>query len=72
MLYYTGVSRVSAKIIADQINNVKTGSVDATEHGYKYSSVYVVDGIRVLGFDNECGKGDQCHLDGVEVLSSRA
>jgi hypothetical protein len=26
-----------------------------------------VDGIRVVGFDNEHGKGDHCHLDGMEV-----
>lgn len=41
--------------------------VPPTEHGYKYSAVYVVDGIRVVGFDNERGKGDHCHLDGMEV-----
>ena len=41
--------------------------VPPTEHGYKYSAVYVVDGIRVVGFDNERGKGDHCHLDGVEM-----
>jgi Family of unknown function (DUF6516) len=41
--------------------------VPPTEHGYKYSAVYVVDGVRVVGFDNERGKGDHCHLDGVEV-----
>lgn len=41
--------------------------VPPTEHGYKYSAVYVVDGIRVVGFDNERGKGDHCHLDGKEV-----
>jgi hypothetical protein len=29
--------------------------------------VYVVDGVRMVGFDNERGKGDHCHLDGVEV-----
>jgi hypothetical protein len=29
--------------------------------------VYVVDGVRVVGFDNERSKGDHCHLDGVEV-----
>lgn len=40
--------------------------VPPTEHGYKYSAVYV-DGVRVVGFDNERGKGDHCHLDGVEV-----
>jgi hypothetical protein len=41
--------------------------VPPTDHGYKYSAVYVVDGVRVVGFDNERGKGDHCHLDGVEV-----
>lgn len=41
--------------------------VPPTEHGYKYSAVYVVDGIRVVGFDNERDKGDHCHWDGVEV-----
>ena len=37
VLFYTGVSRESAKIIADQSNNVKAGSVDALEamHGIK-------------------------------------
>jgi len=37
VLFYTGVSRESAKIIADQSNNVKSGSVDAMEamHGIK-------------------------------------
>ena len=41
--------------------------VPPTEHGYKYSAVYVVDGVRVVGFDNERGKGDHCHIDGLEV-----
>lgn len=41
--------------------------VPPTEHGYKYSAVYVVDGVRVVGFDNERGKGDHCHLDGIEA-----
>lgn len=40
--------------------------VPPTEHGYKYRAVYVVDGERVVGFDNERGKGDHCHLDGEE------
>lgn len=38
--------------------------VPPTEHGYKYSAVYVVDGVRVVGFDNERGKGDHCHIEG--------
>ncbi len=41
--------------------------VPPTEHGYKYRAAYVVDGIRVVGFDNELGKGDHCHLDGLEM-----
>ena len=41
--------------------------VPPTDHGYKYSAVYVVDGVRIVGFDNERGKGDHCHLDGIEV-----
>lgn len=41
--------------------------VPPTEHGYKYSAVYVVNGVRVVGFDNERGKGDHCHIDGMEV-----
>ncbi len=38
--------------------------VPPTDHGNKYSAVYVVDGVRTVGFDNERGKGDHCHLDG--------
>lgn len=40
--------------------------VPPTMHGFKYRLVYVLDGIRVVGFDNERGKGDHCHLDGAE------
>lgn len=41
--------------------------VPPTEHGYKYSAVYMVDGVWVLGFDNERGKGDHCHIDRIEI-----
>lgn len=27
-------------------------------HGYKYSLVYIVDDVRVIGYDNAEGKGD--------------
>ena len=30
-------------------------------HGYKYRLVYVEEGRRVIGFDNERGKGDHMH-----------
>ncbi len=41
--------------------------VPPSEHGYKYRAVYVVNGVRIVGFDNERGKGDHCHIDGKEV-----
>ena len=41
--------------------------VPPTEHFYKYRAVYVVNGVRIVGFDNERGKGDHCHIDGKEV-----
>ena len=41
--------------------------VPPTHHGYKYRAVYAVDGVRVVGFDNERGKGDHCHLHGQEL-----
>ena len=41
--------------------------VPPTDHGYKYRAVYVQDGQRIVGFDNERGKGDHCHLDGQEL-----
>lgn len=41
--------------------------VPPTEHGYKYRAVYALNGERIVGFDNERGKGGHCHLDGVEL-----
>jgi hypothetical protein len=34
-------------------------------HGYKYSLVYIVEDIRVVGYDNAEGKGDHRHIKGV-------
>lgn len=31
-------------------------------HGYKYSLVYVVDDVRIIGYDNAEGKGDHRHI----------
>jgi hypothetical protein len=42
-------------------------AVPPSGHSYKYRAVYVVDGVRIVGFDNERGKGDHCHLDGEQV-----
>ena len=35
--------------------------------GLKYRLVYAVDGVRVVGYDNETGKGDHKHLAGHEL-----
>lgn len=40
--------------------------VPPAEHRFKYRLVYVVNGSRVVGYDNERGKGDHKHIDGVE------
>ena len=36
-------------------------------HRIKYRLVYVVDGKRVVGYDNERGKGDHRHIRDVET-----
>jgi len=41
--------------------------VPPTTHGYKYRLVYIRNGQRVVGFDNERGKGDHMHLDAQEL-----
>lgn len=38
-----------------------------SRHSFKYSLYFGRNGRRIVGFDNERGKGDHCHLDGVET-----
>ena len=40
--------------------------VPPSEHGFKYRAAYAIDGVRVVGFDNERGKGDHFHVPGAE------
>ena len=40
--------------------------IEGSMHAYKYRLAYVVRGECVLRYDNEIGKGDHRHLDGVE------
>lgn len=35
-------------------------------HSFKYRAAYAINGVRVVGFDNERGKGDHCHVRGAE------
>lgn len=41
--------------------------VPGSTHGYKYRLAYVVEGVCRVRYDNERGKGDHRHLDGVET-----
>ncbi|UOG93396.1 MAG: DUF6516 family protein [Candidatus Thiothrix sulfatifontis] len=41
--------------------------VPPSEHPYKYRLVYIVEGKRVIGYDNERGKGDHKHMGVLEV-----
>ena len=38
-----------------------------TTHGYKYSLFVGRPGVRLVGFDNERGKGDHKHVPGIET-----
>ena len=40
--------------------------VRGSRHGYKYRLALVVDGVCVMRYDNEAGKGDHKHVDGKE------
>lgn len=41
--------------------------VPPSDHPYKYRLVYVIEGQRVVGYDNERGKGDHKHLGSSEM-----
>jgi len=52
------------------ITEIRIWSVPVSEHtlhGLKYSFVYIVNGVRVIGYDNERGKGDHRHIWGKEL-----
>jgi D-glycero-alpha-D-manno-heptose-7-phosphate kinase len=53
LLFYTGVSRESARIIADQSNNVKTGTIDAIAamHGIKREALEMKECLLRGDFD---------------------
>jgi Family of unknown function (DUF6516) len=42
--------------------------VPPSEHRFKYRLVYLRDGVRLLGFDNERGKGDHKHVGQREMV----
>lgn len=54
--------RAFAELALWQVTKPVAGSV----HQFKYRLAYVVDGVCVLRYDNEVGKGDHRHFDGRE------
>ena len=51
-----------AELVLWQIPKPMVGST----HEFKYRLAYVVDGVCVVRYDNEVGKGDHRHFDGKE------
>lgn len=52
-----------AELVLWRLPRPMPGSV----HEFKYRLAYVVDGVCVLRYDNEAGKGDHRHFDGSEA-----
>ncbi len=53
-----------AELALWQVPKPAAGSIQ----GFKYRLAYVVDGICILRYDNEAGKGDHRHFDGKESI----
>ena len=51
-----------AELVLWQVPKPMAGST----HEFKYRLAYVVDGVCVVRYDNEVGKGDHRHFDGKE------
>jgi len=51
-----------AELVVWQVPEPVSGSTDS----YKYRLAYVASGVCRVRYDNERGKGDHRHLDGVE------
>ena len=51
-----------AELVLWQVPKPLAGS----SHEFKYRLAYVVDGVCVVRYDNEVGKGDRRHFDGKE------
>lgn len=56
--------RAFAELVIWQLPTPSTGS----SHAFKYRLAYVVNGVCVIRYDNEAGKGDHRHQDGTEGI----
>lgn len=75
LVYNTNMKaeRVFEERLTDELGNtveMTVWSVPPTEdkpYGAKYSLVYIVDGVRIIGYDNAEGKGDHKHYGSKEM-----
>ncbi len=51
-----------SEIVIWEVPTPLAGSI----HSYKYRLAFVVDGVCVVRLDNEAGKGDHLHVEGIE------
>lgn len=70
---------MKATLLYEDIKDVESGGfvemvvwsipipVRGSAHGYKYRFAYVVNGVCVLRYDNEAGKGDHKHVGEREI-----
>lgn len=66
-LLYRSKSILSDEAIVEMVLWKVLRTVLGSQHAYKYSLFYGYDGRRVIGYDNERGKGDHKHIDGYEL-----
>lgn len=66
LLFHERFSYDDGSFVEMRIWRVPT-PVPPTTHGLKYSLFYGRDGRRLLGYDNERGKGDHKHIGELEM-----
>jgi hypothetical protein len=66
-LVYRAKSVLSDDSILEMIIWRLPTPVPGSTHGYKYRLFYGTHGQRLVGYDNERGKGDHRHVDGIEL-----
>jgi hypothetical protein len=65
LLFQEKRTEASGAVVEMTIWRVPSPVLPST-HGLKYSLFYGRAGQRIVAFDNERGKGDHMHIDGVE------
>lgn len=65
-LIYRNKKKLASGAIAEEVVWKLPHPEPDRPHGYKYRLVYVRGGKRIVGYDNERGKGDHRHWRGSE------